>query len=260
MSNTAVGGNAVATGANSAAFGAGAQATGAQAFAAGLNAHATGTNSIAIGNGAIATGSISMGAGAFASNAGVAFGDGTTATGANSAALGVNATATFANSTAVGTGATTTRANQQSFGTALNTYTMAGITSAASTAAQSGPTQIVTSDAGGNLATISPASLGFATQSQIATINAQLADLSGQIQVVKRGIAATAAIAYAPTPSAPGRTTFAVNGSLFDDAGGVGVAFSHRLAGTSVPVYFSGAYGNGGGHEHVGRVGFAWEW
>ncbi len=77
---------------------------------------------------------------------------------------------------------------------------------------------------------------------------------------MKRGIAATAAIAYAPTPSAPGRTTFAVNGSLFDDAGGVGFAFSHRLANTSLPVYFSGAYGNGGGHEHVGRVGFAWEW
>jgi trimeric autotransporter adhesin len=118
----------------------------------------------------------------------------------------------------------------------------------------------VTSDAGGNLATNTAAGLGLATTSQIAAINAQLADLSGQIQVVKRGIAATAAIAYAPTPSAPGRTTFAVNGSLFDDAGGVGFAFAHRLSNTSLPVYFSGAYGNGGGREHVGRVGFAWEW
>jgi hypothetical protein len=27
-----------------------------------------------------------------------------------------------------------------------------------------------------------------------------------------------------------------------------------------MPVYFSGAYGNGGGREHVGRVGLAWEW
>jgi hypothetical protein len=90
-------------------------------------------------------------------------------------------------------------------------------------------------------------------------VNAKLADLSGNIQQLKRGIAATAAIAYAPTPSAPGRTTFAINGSLFEDAGGVGFAFAHRLN-TSMPVYLSGGYGNGGGHEHVGRVGFAWEW
>jgi trimeric autotransporter adhesin len=159
-----------------------------------------------------------MGAGASAGNAGVAFGDGTTATGPNSAALGVNANATFANSTAVGTGATTTRANQQSFGTAANTYTLAGITSGASKAAQSGPIQIVTSDANGNLATTPASSL--VTTTDLSAVNAKLADLSGNIQVLKRGIAATAAIAYAPTPTGPGRTTFAVNGSVFNDAGG----------------------------------------
>ena len=76
----------------------------------------------------------------------------------------------------------------------------------------------------------------------------------------RRGIAATAAMAYAPTPTAPGRTTFAVNGSVYQDTGGVGVAFQHRFAGTSIPVYFSGAYGNGGGREHVGRAGLAFEW
>ena len=42
------------------------------------------------------------------------------------------------------------------FGTASNTYTAPGITSSASKAAQSGPTQIVTADAGGNLATTDP--------------------------------------------------------------------------------------------------------
>jgi hypothetical protein len=57
---------------------------------------------------------------------------------ANSAAIGSNAKATFDNSAAIGTGATTSRANQQSFGTAANTYTLAGITSGASKAAQSG--------------------------------------------------------------------------------------------------------------------------
>jgi len=40
------------------------------------------------------------------------------------------------------------------FGTASNTYTAAGINSANSLAAQTGPTRLVTSDAGGNLATM----------------------------------------------------------------------------------------------------------
>jgi hypothetical protein len=258
MSNTAVGSNSVATGANAAAFGAGAQATGAQSVAAGFNAMATGTNSIAIGTGAVATGSIALGAVSSAGSGGVAYGDGTTATGANSAAIGTNANATFQNSAAFGTGATTTRANQQSFGTAANTYTLAGITSGASKAAQTGPLQVLTSDANGNLAAIPLASL--MTTTDLSGINRQLADLSGQIQVVKRGIAAAAATAYAPTPTGPGRTTFAVNGSLFDTTGGAGFAFVHRLANTSMPIYFSGAYGNGGGREHVGRAGVAWEW
>jgi hypothetical protein len=197
-----------------------------------------------------------MGAAASAGNAGAAYGDGTTATGANSAAIGTGANATFANSTAIGTGATTSRANRQSFGTAANTYTLAGITSGTSKAAQSGPLQVVTSDASGNLATTPLASL----TTDLSGINRQLADLSGQIQVVKRGIAAAAAVAYVATPSAPGRTTFAINGSLFDTTGGVGFAFAHRFANTSMPVYFSGAYGNGGGREHVGRAGISWEW
>jgi trimeric autotransporter adhesin len=137
---------------------------------------------------------------------------------------------------------------------------MPGITSAASTAAQSGPVQIVTSDASGNLATNTAAGLGLATTSQISAINGQLASLQSQIGSVREGIAANAAIAYVATPSGPGRTTFAINGSSYDGIGGVGFAFSHRFAGTTIPIYFSGAYGNGGGREQVGRVGFAWEW
>jgi len=65
--------------------------------------------------------------------------------------------------------------------------------------------QIVTSDAGGNLATASAASLGLVNSSQITAINGEFANLSSQIGEVRRGIAATAAIAYAATPSAPGR-------------------------------------------------------
>jgi trimeric autotransporter adhesin len=222
-------------------------------MASGSNANASGAGST----------NVAIGSSANASGVGVsntAVGGNAVATGANSAAFGSSASATFDNSAAFGNGATATRANQQMFGTASNTYIMAGITSAASAAAQRGPVQIVTSDAGGNLATASAASLGLVNSSQITAINGELANLSSQIGQVRRGVAATAAIAYAATPSAPGRTTFALNGSVYDTAAGFGISFVHRMAGTSVPVYFSGSYGNGGGREQVGRVGFAWEW
>jgi autotransporter adhesin len=75
----------------------------------------------------------------------------------------------------------------------------------------------------------------------------------------RRGIAAATAAAFAPTPTGPGGTTFAVNGSTFQSEYGVGVAFAHRLSWTSLPVYISGAYGNDGGAQHVGRVGAAIE-
>ena len=79
------------------------------------------------------------------------------ATGTNATAVGPGASATFANSSAFGAGASATAANQMAFGTASNTYRMPGITSAASLAAQSGPTSFVTTDANGNLAATSSA-------------------------------------------------------------------------------------------------------
>ena len=57
----------------------------------------------------------------------------------------------------------TSRANQQAFGTAGNTYTMAGIASPASQAEQAiggGPTHLVTSNAGGDLAAYTLTDLG----------------------------------------------------------------------------------------------------
>jgi len=62
---------------------------------------------------------------------------------------------------AIGADARTTRANQMAVGTSVNTYTMAGITSNASRAAQTGPLEVVTTDRFGNLA-----SDGGAFQSQ----------------------------------------------------------------------------------------------
>ena len=125
---------------------------GAQAFTGAISA-------IAIGNGASA----------FSANS-AAYGTGATARGTNSTAIGAGAGALFTNSAAFGAGATTTRANQQSFGTIANTYTMPGITSQASRNAQSGPLQLPTTDAYGNLA-----SDGGATFKAIARVQAGVA-------------------------------------------------------------------------------------
>ena len=137
--------------------------------------NATGFEATAFGHG-----SRNIASGAFANASGnnsghIAIGDGAIATGHNSSsiAIGTGASANFANSAAFGAGATATRANQMAVGTATNTYTTAGITSNASRAAQTGPLEVVTTDAKGNLA-----SDGGALQRQIESL---IGGLQGQI-------------------------------------------------------------------------------
>jgi hypothetical protein len=67
-------------------------------------------------------------------------------------------------------------------------------------------------------------------------------------------------MAQAQTPSGPGRTTFALNGAAFENQAGVGLSIVHRLSMTSIPVYLSFGYGNGGGKENVFRGGVGFEW
>jgi hypothetical protein len=109
----------------------------------------------------------------------MALGDTATASAANATAVGSGTTAAFSNSTAIGNGATTTRANQQAFGTATNTYTMAGITSAASLAAQTGPVSLVTTDAAGNLASMS--TTGLATVGVVTALDSRVTGLDGRV-------------------------------------------------------------------------------
>jgi hypothetical protein len=85
-----------------------------------------------------------------------AMGQSAQATGDSSTAVGRNSSAGFTNSAAFGAGAASSRDNQMMFGTSGNTYTMAGITSDASTNAQTvGDIELVTTDQAGNLASIS---------------------------------------------------------------------------------------------------------
>lgn len=73
----------------------------------------------------------------------------------NSTAIGFGATVGVGHdsSTAIGVGAATTTNNQMVLGTANETYVMPGVTSALSRSRQTGPLEVVTSDANGNLAT-----------------------------------------------------------------------------------------------------------
>jgi trimeric autotransporter adhesin len=68
-------------------------------------------------------------------------------------AIGANATVTADHSTALGADAQATLNNQFVMGTSQDTYKAPGITSNLSQSRQSGPLEIVTSDANGNLAT-----------------------------------------------------------------------------------------------------------
>jgi autotransporter adhesin len=182
---------------------------------------ASGSNStnIAIGGNANASG-------ANANN--IALGTNSVA-GNNSVAVGTGASATLSNSAAFGNGATATRANQQAFGTASNTYTMAGITSAGSRAAQSGALQVVTSDGSGNLATSTLAGLGLASTADLAAINGQLNDLAMRSERAYNGIAMAFAMAAVPTVMPGEKLAMTMNYGTFEGSSGVALNAAYRL-------------------------------
>jgi autotransporter adhesin len=99
------------------------------------------------------------------------------------------------------------------------------------------------------------ASATSAFGSQLSSLQSQVGDLRSE---ARRGIAAAVATASAPMPSAPGRTSWQIRGSTFNGEFGVGFGFAHRLN-TSIPLSIVGGYGNGGGREHTGYVGFGGE-
>jgi len=166
---TAVGNNADAVGSLSTAMGVHANAGGIGSNAIGLRADAAGNFATAIGRNANASGAGSTALGLDSAASGdyaQAFGRNANASGPASLAIGVNAEATapdaiaigngasstFANSVAIGDGASATRTNQVMLGSVSSTYTLAGITSAASRGQQGAVVGVLTADANGNLA------------------------------------------------------------------------------------------------------------
>jgi hypothetical protein len=258
--NTATGSNATASGNNSNNV-----ATGTRANAGGntSNNTATGNFALAFGDNSsnTADGNLAKANGTGSSNVAMgknadAHGDNSsnTAVGANSlaandsAAFGAGAQAAFVNSAAFGVGAKAARDNQQVFGTATNTYTMPGLTSAASRAAQSGPTQVVTTDAFGNLGTTAPSTLGLASG----------VDLTRVIRKANTGISMAFALAGVPTLLPGKKFALSANWGTFESENGAALSGALRVY-RDMQLNASFAYGF---RENVpgGRVGVSYQW
>jgi hypothetical protein len=252
-------------------------ATGRSADASGSDADGDddGSENIATGAGANASGddSRNIAIGAFANASGdlgnnVTIGGNAQAIGgtfSGSTAIGSSTRANFDNAAAFGAGAQATRANQQMFGTASNTYTMAGITSGASRAAQGAPTHIVTSNAGGDLAGYTFAELGLATTGDVAGLQTQINSLGRRDKELTEGIAAVAALAQPIL--LPGQH-FAVRAGWggYDDANAVGfsaagVVASNLLSQGRGTLTLDGGLGFGTDEGEVaGRAGATIGW
>jgi autotransporter adhesin len=110
---------------------------------------------------------------------------------------------------------------------------MGGITSATSRAAQSGPTQIVTSDASGNLATSSLAGLGLASTADINSINSQISSLNTRLNVLTNEARAGTALALATSglhyDPRPGKASLAAAFGNYKGQSGVAVGFGYAF-------------------------------
>lgn len=245
---TAIGTETEASNGGATALGTLSRATGEFSIATGYSALANGRSAVATGTGAVAT-----------SDAATATGFGTNATAARATAIGTQATASHQESSAFGYGATTTRADQQMFGTSSNTYTMAGVASAASRSAQGAPTAIVTSNASGDLATHTAAELGLASSATVTGLQSQIDGLGRRDKQLADGIALSMALAQ---PILLDRQTFAmrVGWGGFSGSNAVGISASglvaRNVAGTGSSVVLDGGFGFAGDQAmKSGRVG-----
>lgn len=136
----------------------------------------------------------------------------------NGTAVGANAKVTHNNSTAIGAGAESTREHQITLGTGQDTIKARGITSEKSRARQSGPLELVTTDAFGNLA-----SDAGQTFSQINANTALLSQHSAQLETQGKGIAIAMAM---PDAWLGDKERFSIAGSVGGFDGETAIAFA----------------------------------
>lgn len=224
-------------------------------------ASAADANSLAIGNGATTTvgaaNALAFGLRSTVSATdGIAIGRDANVAGQAGIALGAGASAGYNNSVAIGAGATALRDGQVMLGTSSNTYTMAGIGSVVSRAAQTGPVKVVTADANGNLAT---------SDFDIAGMSNDISNMKTDISTLKttvdrnrkdanKGIAAAMAMTAAPTPSQPGKTAWATNVATYAGEFATSFAVAHMLD-VEYPVVLNGSLGYSPGGSVGVQVG-----
>jgi hypothetical protein len=262
IGNTSVGAFSVADGQYN-------TAVGTYAFAYGYGNSVSGTNAGAVGALNTAVGTNSYAAGLAATAAGY----NARATGNYSAAIGANTQANAAGSVAIGTdstgqGAVANLPNEFVMGTQNQTYTAPGITSGLSQARQSGPLEIVTSDANGHLATDNGA------------VFHQLNELGNGVAKARSGIALAIAMA-GPDLTGNERFGMSANWGNFDGANGFGMGFEGVVAndllitggrfaitgGFGVGFVdngnnntFGNSFGSSSDNVWGGRVGGQWTW
>ncbi|MEM8987787.1 MAG: YadA-like family protein [Pseudomonadota bacterium] len=252
----ALGGNALASAEGATAVGDDAVASGVESFAGAENATASGDNAIAIGSDADDN---DIGAQATASGA---------------VAIGADSAAAFQRSVAIGANAQTSRDNQFALGTSANTLTVAGISSSASRAAQSGEVEFVTADANGNMATD-----GGVTQAQInqnsvaitdltarfdnfdgslASLNSAIALNREQIRDVNDGVAISMALAGSTWLQQNESFAVTANVGTYDGSNSVAFSAAGRL---SNKASFNAAIGVADGSGRYGaRAGVRFGW
>ena len=139
-------------------------------------------------------------------------------------------------------------------GTATNTYTAPGITSSASTAAQTGPREIVTTDSSGNLASDTAAGLGLAS-------TADLGAVQNNVNRNSEGVAMAMALSGVST-ILPVNTNYAIsaNWGTFSGKSAVAMGGTARLS-DNVYINGGGALGTGGRSSNAGgRAGVTFAW
>ena len=205
--------------------------------------------------------------------AATATGAGSSAIGAYSTAMGTNTQANADGSVAIGTdstgqGAVANQKNEFVLGTKKQTYTAPGITSGLSRSRQSGPLEVVTSDANGHLATDN------------GQLFHELNNIGNEADRVRSGVALAIAMAG---PDLTGNERFGVsaNWGNFDGSNAFGMGFEgvlwNDLFATGGRFAVTGGFGVGAvdnGHNDSfghsfgssddnvwgGRVGGQWTW
>ncbi|GGE07422.1 hypothetical protein GCM10011529_12300 [Polymorphobacter glacialis] len=200
---------------------------------------ASGANASAGGAGAVASGSQSL-----------AMGNGSAAVAANTVAVGAGAVSTGTNSVALGAGSRDDGAtNVVSVGSAFATRRITNVApgTSASDAANVGQLQ--------SGLTAGLAASNAYTDSRISALGFDLRNVERD---ARKGTAAAVAIGYAPMPSAPGRTSYTLNGSTFRGEQAIGGSVAHRF-GTAQPFALTAGFAFAGEGNNAARVGVAGE-